>query len=120
MNREKKIIVILSVVTIISIVILLITLFKGSRPVTDHSEVIAAKDETIKAIAGERDAWRTAKEEQKIVFQQQFARDSVLALHYLNNQKIYTQIDEKINSIPAYINRISGNDDSIRAAFSGF
>lgn len=118
MTTERKILIGVSVATVILAVLLISSLFgRGKDPVT-HEAVIAAQDETIKAYKSSAEAWQQVAAESRQTVVQLIARDSMLLSNYIDHQKVYPKIDEKLKNIPAYISRIAGNDDSIRAAFA--
>ena len=105
-------------VVVIALILLcnLFGIFKGKETLPDHfKELIAAKDETIISISRERDTYRQWKDEQTAELQ---VKDSILVSAFQKNQSTYKPIYEDLKNIPLRIVRISGNDDSIRAAFS--
>lgn len=104
----------------ILLIILIVTLFRATNKTDDslYKELIAAKDETIKA----KDELIAEKLNQNIELDKTIselkARDSVLTERYLQNQIIYKKLDAQLKNIPARISAIAGNDDDIRRAFS--
>lgn len=58
------------------------------------------------------------RHEIKEYFFQALKKDSLLNLQFQKNQLNYSPLKTKMNEIPAIIQRISNNDDSIRAAFA--
>lgn len=116
MSRFQKIqLGIIDAVGII-VIIMLITLFKGSS--SNLKQLLEAKDAIIKA----KDETIAAKNQQNEKLDSASniirTRDSIIAANYLQNQKIYTRYDEQLKNIPDRIAVIANNDDSIRAAFA--
>lgn len=86
----------------------------------NSNELIAAKDETIKAIQRERDSYIEQKENINADLVRYRERDSILNQLFLQNQKLHEEFEKELKNIPANIKRIADNDDAIRAAFKDF
>lgn len=95
---------------------LLILLFTRNN----NNDLIKAKDETIKAIQRERDAYIEMRDKESENIAEHRKKDSILHELYLSNQKIHESFEKELKDIPANIKRIAGNDDSIIAAFKNF
>lgn len=119
---EKKLYIKYGVIGIISIffIAMLFTVFRSLRrsEVKNNSLLIEAKDETIKALKGERQAYQMVIDEKEKNIISLLKRDSVLNSNYIKSQQSYIKLNEQLRNIPDYIDRISGNDDSIRLAFA--
>lgn len=120
MTTERKILIGVAAVVGVLVIIQLVTIFRPRKEVSTNEAVIKAKDETIKAIQGEREAYKIMANDKANTINMLQQKDSVLIVQLSKTQPIYKRIDEKINSIPAYINRIASNDDSIKRAFAEF
>lgn len=101
---------------IIGVVILLVVLFKGksgpSQDLVDYK--IAERDSVIK-----REVEKSIRLETEIVELRQENealknRDSTLVSHYNEIERLYKNINAKINEIPNRINRVATNNDSLR------
>lgn len=89
-------------------VIVLITFFNRSKGGIDYKELIKAKDETIQAVARERDAYREMKDD---AIKELQTKDSLLQLRVKTNTIRY----EKIPVIVAGI-----SDTALRSAIEDF
>lgn len=107
----------------IGVIILIIVLFSGKGSNVNQDlikQIIAAKDSVI---ASQKDNIALheriieEKENSNEILQQ---RDSILNSHYAETEKIYKDINAKINSIPGRIARISSNNDSLRLLLSTY
>lgn len=85
-----------------------------------NEDVVRAKDETIKAIQRERDAYKDMSDRERESIEQHRIKDSILNQIYLDNQKIHEEFEKELKDIPVNIRRIAGNDDSITARFKNF
>lgn len=101
---------------IIGVVILLVVLFgKKSGPSQDLVDYkIAERDSVIK-----REVEKSTRLEAEIVDLKQANgalknRDSTLVSHYNEIERLYKNINAKINEIPNRINRVATNNDSLR------
>lgn len=89
-------------------VIIFITFFNKSKDGIDYKELIKAKDETIQAVARERDAYREMKDEAIKALQE---KDSLLQLRVKTNTIRYEKI-------PVMVGNLS--DDELRSAIENF
>jgi hypothetical protein len=108
-------------VVAILVIILLFGIFRSLRSNQfTHEEVIKAKDQTIEAIikGREKDSLLILEKDKNI--SRLLEVDSIRSAQYLQSQKVYNKINEKLRSIPAYVDRIGNNDDSLRAAYAKF
>jgi hypothetical protein len=122
MTKGQKILY--SVIGMVSIlvIILLFGIFRSlrNRELSTNDPLIKAKDETIEAIKdGRKKDSLLLVEKDKNIYTL-LKNDSIKDANYLQNQNVYKKINDKISNIPAYIKRISNNDDSIRNAFANF
>jgi hypothetical protein len=84
----------------IAVIVLLISLFTKKKSDDNYKEVIKAKDETIKAIQRERDAYIEIKAEYK-------KQDSLLQLILLENKNKLKANDKKLKDIPVTVTNLS-------------
>lgn len=104
-------------VLVIGVVFLLFKLFGGKSSVTDQDlikQLIASKDSIIEVYKDNVALSERLIEEKEKTNSALQDRDSVLNVHYNETEKLYKDINAKINSIPGRIARISGNNDSLR------
>jgi len=102
-------------------IILVVTLFKGSRKDNyPYKELIAAKDSIISEQKRAREILEAEIIEREISFEALETLDSVTYAHYVEFKKIHKLLDEKLQIIPSVIKRVAGNNDSIRAIFAQF
>lgn len=121
MSKSQKILYSVFGVVAILVVILLFGIFRSLRNNGyDHSETIKAKDQTISVIIEGRvkDSLLIVEKNKSIT--RLLEVDSIRNVNYLQSQKVYNKINEKLRSIPAYVDRIGNNDDSLRAAYANF
>lgn len=104
----------------IILIFLLFNLFKSCRTqeLGTHEALIKAKNENIEAEKKVQQAWELVAAEKDKTIAQILQKDSILQIQYLNHQRVYSNLNAKINNIPAFIDRIANNDDSIRRAYS--
>lgn len=97
----------------ICVVALLISLFTAFRNKVngDYKELIKSKDETIKAIEGQRDIYKQVIAEKNRELEQHFKNDSILA-------KQSKQLTVKYEKIPVYINSL--DREGIRNAITNY
>ena len=117
----KKQIILYSVIGLVAIlvIILLFGIFKSLRSNQfTHDDLIKAKDETISAIIEGRSKDSLLIKEKDKTITYLLMVDSIKNSNYIKSQNVYKKINDKISNIPAYINRISTNDDSIKHAFA--
>lgn len=98
------------------VAVLIFFLFRKNN----KDEVVKAKDETIKAIQRERDAYKDFADSERENLEQHRIKDSLLNQLYLDNQKIHEEFEKELKDIPVNIRRIATNDDSILARFKNF
>lgn len=123
MTRADKIKYGLIAVFGIGVIILLIVLFRGKRSTTNQDlvdQLIAAKDSVIKKEGDKIVLYERLIEEKDRTNSVLQERDSVLNAHYNETEKLYKQINDKVKSIPARINRIATNNDSLRIILSEY
>jgi len=102
-------------------IILVVTLFKGSRKDNyPYKELLAAKDSVIAEQKRAREILEAEIIEREISFEALETLDSVAYANYKQFQKINKLLDEKLQIIPSVIKRVAGNNDSLRAIFSSF
>lgn len=121
MSKSQKILYLVFGVVAILVIILLFGIFRSLRNNGyDHSETIKAKDQTISAIIEGRvkDSLLIVEKSKSIT--RLLEVDSIRNVNYLQSQKVYNKINEKLRSIPAYVDRIGNNNDSLRAAYANF
>lgn len=81
-------------------------------------KLVSEKDAENKLIEKERTSVNVRLDDSKKENYQLRQRDSQMTSQFQSSQKIYNQLNDKLNSIPGFINRISSNNDSIRRAFA--
>jgi len=102
-------------------IILVVTLFKGSRKDNyPYKELLAAKDSVIAEQKRAREILEAEIIEREISFEALETLDSVAYANYKQFQKINKLLDEKLQIIPSVIKRVAGNNDSLRAIFYSF
>lgn len=106
----------------IVVIILLFGIFRSLRnsELNTNESVVKAKDQTISVIMEGRERDRMISAEKDKMIYHLLEADSIREAKYLQNQKVYNKINEKLRSIPAYIDRIGNNGDSLRAAYANF
>jgi hypothetical protein len=107
---------------VIGVIILLIVLFSGKKDTNQDlvKQLIAAKDSVIKKENEKAAIYERLideKEQKESVLK---SRDSVLQSHYNEKDRQIKFLNETIRNIPARINRIANNPDSIARAFADF
>lgn len=110
-------------IVIIGVVILIKVMFSGNNNSTNKdliNQLIAAKDSVIKKEADKVVLYERLIEEKEKTNDVLQSRDSVLNAHYNETEKLYKDINAKINSIPGRIARISNNNDSLRLLLSNY
>jgi hypothetical protein len=116
-------IVLYSVIGVVAILVIIL-LFGILRSLKSnhftHDQVIKAKDQTIEVIIEAREKDKLLSVEKDKLISTLLKNDSIRDANYLQNQNVYKKINDKISNIPAYIKRISNNDDSIKHAFANF
>jgi hypothetical protein len=119
MSKKEKILYSVVGVVAILVIILLFGIFRSlkSNQFT-HDEVIKAKDQTIEVIIEGREKDKLLSVEKDKIISNLLKNDSIRDANYQQSQNVYKRINDKISNIPAYINRISTNDDTIKHAFS--
>lgn len=122
MSKSQKILYSVFGVVAILVIILLFGIFRSLRNNNSHTneEVIKAKDQTISVIIEGRMKDSVLNVEKDKIILRLLENDSIRDANYLQSQKVYNKINEKIRSIPAYVDRIGDNDDSLRAAYANF
>lgn len=124
MNMSKSQIILYSVIGIVGIliVVLLFGIFRSlkNNNTNTNEAVIKAKDQTIAVIieGRQKDSLLIVEKDKNISYLLEV--DSIRNAQYLQNQNVYNRINEKIRSIPVYVDRIGSNDDSLRAAYAKF
>mgnify|MGYP001615727169 CR=1 FL=1 len=102
-------------------IILVVTLFKGSRKDNyPYKELIAAKDSIISEQKRAREILEAEIIEREISFEALETLDSVTYANYKQFQKINKLLDEKLKISTTVIARIRNNTDSIRAIYATF
>jgi len=105
----------------ILIIVLLFVIFRSFRSNQfTHDELIKAKDQTISVIIEGRSKDSLLIKEKNKTITYLLMVDSIKNSNYIQSQNVYKKINDKISNIPAYIKRISNNDDSIKHAFADF
>jgi hypothetical protein len=106
----------------IGVVILLIVLFKGNRNTNQDllKQLIAAKDTVIKKEHEKIDLYERLIEERDRTLAVLHEKDSLSEAHSKEIEINYNKLNETIRNIPARIHSISGNADSIIAAYRDF
>lgn len=109
----------LGVVTLL-LLILVITVFRVFRKseVQLNEKVIKAKDETIKALEQTAEANLQLADVHRLNAIELKKKDSLYILQLQQNQTVYKSLNDRLKNIPIAIQRIAGNDDSIRLAFA--
>lgn len=104
----------------LTVIILVISLFTSYRKRGDDSykEVIKAKDETIKVLQDQRPIFEKHIEELKVVIAERKRNDSLLIVQINSTKQSIRQVDDKLKNIPARINRVADNNDSLRLLIS--
>src|SRR5687768_13689478 len=87
-------------VLVIAVIVLLVSLFTKKRSDESYKELIKAKDETIKAIQRERDAYIEIKAEYK-------KQDSLLQLILVENKNKLKVNEKKLKDIPVTVVNLS-------------
>lgn len=107
-------------IVFICLLVLLFALFRSYRKteLNTHEELIESHKQTIEAEKKVQQAWELVAAEKDKTIAQILQKDSILQIQYLNHQRVYSNLNAKINNIPAFIDRIANNDDSIRRAYS--
>lgn len=120
MTRADKIKYAVIAGLVLIVVLLLVSLFsgKGSTDNSTYKELIKAKDETIKAIQGERDAYILLTQEKDKSIAVSERKDSVLLQTIINNQAKYTANEKRYQNIPFVVSNWS--KDSLRLAISRY
>jgi hypothetical protein len=107
-------------VVAILVIILLFGIFRSLRntELYTNDSLIKAKDETISVIieGRKKDSLLISEKDKNI--SKLLEIDSIRNVNYIQSQNVYKKINDKISNIPAYIKRISNNDDSINHAFA--
>lgn len=121
MTKQDKIKLGVRLLEAVLVIVLLITLFKGNKKdLTPYNELVAAKDSVIASQEREKEAILSEIAERQISLDALDALDSIINENNKQFSTIYKLLDAKLKNIPARINNISGNNDSIRAAFHNF
>lgn len=102
------------------LLILVITVFRTFRKseLRLNSEVIKAKDETIKALEKTAEANLQLADVHRLNAIELRKKDSIYILQLQQNQTVYKSLNDRLKNIPIAIQRIAHNDDSIRRAFA--
>lgn len=102
------------------LIVFVFTLFMSLRKEDNSSykKVIEVYDQLLKS----KDEVIASKKELNLQLDDRISdlekRDSVLEIHYNQNQVIYSKLNDQLKNIPTRIAAIANNDDSIRAAFA--
>lgn len=119
MTKKQIVIYSITAVGVILFLILVFILFRSfrNRELNTHEEVIKARDATIEAIRDARksDSLLIIEKDKSITIL--LAQDSIRNANYVESQKIYNRINEKIRNISVYVDRIGNDDDSLREAY---
>lgn len=109
-------------IVIIGVIILIKVMFSGKGTTNDDlvKQLIAAKDSVIERYKDNIAVHERLIEEKDKGLIALHERDSILNVHYSEAELTYKKLNETIRNIPIRINRISGNADSLRAAFREF
>lgn len=102
-------------VLLLAALIIKVFFLQGSDSKPDHSGEIKALEKVSESIARERDTYRSWKDEE---IRRGIERDSLLIISFTQHQKVYEPIQRNLANVPVRIQRIAGNDDSIRSAFA--
>lgn len=79
--------------------LIVLTFIKNNRPGIDYKELVKAKDETIKAIQGQRDIYKELNEEKDRQISEHEKKDSILLIQAKQLKVIYEKIPVYINSL---------------------
>lgn len=121
MSKSQKILYSVMGAMAILVIILLYGILSSLRGNSnDHSETIKVKDQLISVILEGRAKDSLLIVEKNRSINHLIELDSIRNANYLQSQKVYNKINEKLRSIPAYVDRIGNNDDSLRAAYANF
>lgn len=121
MSKSQKILYSVMGAMAILVIILLYGILSSLRGNSnDHSETIKVKDQLISVILEGRSKDSLLIVEKNRSINHLIELDSIRNANYLQSQKVYNKINEKLRSIPAYVDRIGNNDDSLRAAYANF
>lgn len=121
MTLGKNIFTLILVFVFIAIGIIIFVLFKANKGINNnYSQIVKSMDNTIAAVKNEREAYQLTIDEKlnKNVTLEQI--DSLLAVHYRQDQIKYLKLEQELKNIPDRIALIAGNDSSIRAAYQSF
>jgi len=105
-------------ISLIAISISMLTAFRNKGDNSSYKDVVAAKDESIKILKEQRDMYLPVIEQLNKSIDAHEKKDSVLNELFISNQKKYKANDAKLSDISNRINRISGNNDSLRRAIA--
>lgn len=120
MTKQTKIIAIVAGVVIISLSVFIGTIIGGGgRKKTYFKEFMQAKDNELKAVQGERDAYKLDADNSRTFLAQKRVDDSTTLASFYKSQQLFQQtINAQLKNIPVNIARIAHDDDAIRRAFS--
>lgn len=102
----------------VAAIIIFFTFFNKKQSGIDYKELIKAKDETIQVLQDQRPIFEKHIEELKGFIEDGRQRDSLLMTRINSNQQTIKLVDERLKNIPARINAIAGNNDSLRVAIA--
>ena len=114
------------IITIAAIIVLLgsgVFIGRCTRSTTDtkyFDQLMAAKDSINALHEHERGVYQDEINTLQSNFDILSQKDSLLTQHFINDQKVYKTLDEKLKAIPIRISHISSNTDSLRQLFADF
>jgi len=93
---------------------------RRSKPAFDKALFdfkMASKDDTIRFLTKEREAINDQIQMQEDLMDQLKIKDSLISAKYISDQKVYQLLNEKFKTIDNVISVVSGNSDSLIAAY---